>query len=148
MTTLTVPVPMSASPVSAAGGTPPAPDTLQLLAEELSVTKRTVVTGGVRVVTHTRNHDAFVDETLTRHSVEISTIPLGVFVDAPPQIRVEGDVTIVPVVEEVVVVERRLRLKEELRITPIRTAERYQQKVTLRRQDAIVTRDQGERAAG
>jgi hypothetical protein len=45
-------------------------------------------------------------------------------------------------VEEVLVVERRLRLKEEVRITPIRTAEHYLQRVTLRRQEAIITRDQ------
>ena len=73
--------------------------TLQLLAEEFSVTKKTVVTGRVRVATRTRNHEAFLDETLARNSVEISAIPMGEFIDAPPQVRMEGDVTIVPVVE-------------------------------------------------
>lgn len=33
-----------------------------------------------------------------------------------PEIRTEGDVTIVPVLEEVLVVEKRLVLKEELHI--------------------------------
>ena len=33
------------------------------------------------------------------------------FVDAAPQVRTEGDVTIIPVVEEVLVVEKRLVLK-------------------------------------
>jgi stress response protein YsnF len=120
--------------------------TLQLLAEEFSVTKKTVVTGRVRVATRTRNHEAFLDETLARNSVEISAIPMGVFIDAPPQVRMEGDVTIVPVVEEVLFVERRLRLKEELRIRPIRTVEHYREKITLRRQEAIITRDEGDRA--
>ena len=120
--------------------------TLQLLAEEFSVTKETVVTGRVRVATRTQEHEALIDEILARHSVEISAIPIGIWIDAFPEVRMEGDVAIVPVVEEVVVVERRLRLKEELRIRPIRTAERYREKVTLRRQEAIITRDQGERA--
>jgi stress response protein YsnF len=119
-----------------------AADTLQVLAEEHSVTKKTVVSGRVRVATRTRNHEAFIDETLARYGVEISTIPVGRFIDAPPRVRMEGNVTIVPVVEEVLVVERRLRLKEEVRITPIRTAEHYLQRVTLRRQEAIITRDQ------
>ena len=129
---------------SCSGAEPQDTPTLKLHAEEFSLTKKTVVTGRVRVGTRTRNHQALIDEILARHRVEISAVPIGRFIDAPPQIRMEDDVTIIPVVEEVLVVERRLRLKEELRIKPIRTAERYREKITLRRQEAIITRDQGE----
>ena len=51
-----------------------------------------------------------------------------------------GDLTIVPIVEETFVVERRLMLKEELHIRRVQTTERYQQTVKLRYQTAEVTR--------
>jgi hypothetical protein len=38
-------------------------------------------------------------------------------VDVAPEVRVEGNVTIIPVLEEVLVVEKRLVLKEKLHIS-------------------------------
>ena len=46
----------------------------------------------------------------------------------------------IPVVEEVVRVERSLLLKEEVRIRRIRTTERFQESVTLRKQEAVINR--------
>src|SRR5215831_6565120 len=95
-----------------------APDstTLPLLAEELSVSKETVETGRVRVATRTREREALIDEDLARERVEIETVPIGSRIDAMPEVRQEGDTTIIPVVEEILFVERRLVLKEEVRI--------------------------------
>jgi uncharacterized protein (TIGR02271 family) len=115
-------------------------DVLQLFAEEAKVSRQTVETGRVRVarVTHTRDH--LVDELLARTDVEIERVPIGRVVDAIPPIKEDADLTIVPVVEETVVVERRLVLKEELHIRRIHTTERYQETVKLRHQTAQVTR--------
>ena len=52
----------------------------------------------------------------------------------------DADHTIVPIVEETVVVERKLVLKEELHIWRKRTTERYRETVKLRHQTAEVTR--------
>jgi stress response protein YsnF len=49
-------------------------------------------------------------------------------------------VTILSVVEEVVVVERRLVLKEEVHLRRVQTTERHVETVTLREQDITVTR--------
>lgn len=116
------------------------PATLQLLAEDLSVTKETRETGRVRVSTHTREREALIDEDLARERVEIETIPIARRIDAIPQVRQEGDTTIIPVVEERLVVDRQLVLKEEVRVKRVRTTERYQEKVALREQEAVVTR--------
>jgi stress response protein YsnF len=43
-------------------------------------------------------------------------------------------------VEEAVVIERRLVLKEEVHIRRIRETQNYQQRVVLRRQEAVITR--------
>jgi len=119
-----------------------APDspTLQLLAEELSVSKETVETGRVHVATRTREREALIDEDLARERVEIETIPIGLRIDEVPKARQEGDTTIIPIVEEMLVVERRLFLKEEVHIRRVRTTEHHKETVMLRYQEAVVTR--------
>ena len=52
--------------------------------------------------------------------------------------RQEGDTLIVPVLEEVLVVEKRLLLKEEVRITRTRTEVHSPQAVTLRSEEAVI----------
>ena len=54
--------------------------------------------------------------------------------------REEGDTTIISVVEEIVVVERRLVLKEEVRLRRVRVTEQHRETVVLREQDAVITR--------
>jgi len=61
-------------------------------------------------------------------------------VAGPVPVRHEGDTMIVPVLEEVLVVEKRLVLKEELRVTRRRVETREPQTVTLRREDVVVER--------
>jgi stress response protein YsnF len=69
-------------------------------------------------------------------------VPIDRLVDVAPAIRTEGDVTIIPVVEEILVVETKLVLKEEVHIRRTLTKETVEQSVTLRKQRAIVERDE------
>ena len=117
---------------------------LTLLAEELSVGKETVETGRLRVSKETRTRDANIDATLFHEHAEVERLPIGRQIFEMPSIRQEGETTIIPVVEEVVHIERRLVLKEEVRITRRRTSERFQDRVTLRYQEAIIFRVQGQ----
>ncbi len=122
---------------------------LEVAAEELVVTRRRVDGALVRVATTTREREHQVDEELTHERVEVTHVPIGRAVDAVPPVREEGDVTILPVVEEVVVIERRLVLKEEIHIRRLRTTERHRETVVLREQDAVITRVEAEpRPAG
>lgn len=111
-----------------------------LHAEEISISKQTMETGRVQVNTVTREHEQLVDELLTHEHVEIERIPIGKPIDVTPPVRETADRIIVPVVEEVLVVERRLVLKEEVHIHRVRQTERCQERVTLRRQEAEITR--------
>jgi uncharacterized protein (TIGR02271 family) len=117
-------------------------ETLHLAAEELTVTKRAVETGRVRISTRTRERNVLVDENLASVRVEIERVPVGQRIEKAPDVREDGDTTIIPVVEEVLAVERQLMLKEEIRIRRVRTIERHQEKVTLRHQEAVVTRQE------
>jgi stress response protein YsnF len=60
--------------------------------------------------------------------------------EAPVPVRQEGLTTIITLLEEVVVVEKRLRATEEVRITRRRTVRQASQHVTLRREEAVVER--------
>ncbi len=115
-----------------------------LVSEELRVGKATVETGQVRLVKTVTEREEVVDEPLLREDVEVLRIPVGLMVDAAPAVRYEGDMMIVPVLEEVLVVEKRLRLKEELHITRRQTQTHAPQSVTLRSEEVAVERISGE----
>ena len=112
---------------------------LPLAAEEIVVGRRRVEGRTVRVVTGTREHEHLVEEALTHERVEIEHVAVDRFVDAIPSPRVEGDTTILSVVEEVVVLERRLLLKEEIRIRRVRVTDLHRETVVLREQFADVS---------
>ncbi len=113
---------------------------IPLHAEEVSIAKRQVATGRVKVSTVTHSREQLVEQLLERERVEVERVPVGQVVTKIPDVRTEGDVTIIPVVEEEVVVQRRLVLKEEVRVRKVREAQNYQGRVVLRQQEAVVTR--------
>ena len=113
---------------------------LQIHVEEIAtnIVKRKGDT--VRVQLKTTSHDQVVDTVLTHERVEIDRIAIGLEVQSIPPVRVEGDTTIVSVVEEEVVLVRRLILKEEVHFRVVQVREEHRQTVTLRAQDAVITR--------
>ncbi len=141
--------------------TPANPDTLDvetanigkqtvvpLYEEELSIAKRVVETARVQVSRVTHDRQQIVDELLQCEKVEVERVPMNQSIEAMPSIRQEDDVTIIPVVEEVLTVERRLVLKEEVHIRRIKQTERHRESVTLRKQEAQISRMPIERANG
>jgi uncharacterized protein (TIGR02271 family) len=113
---------------------------LQLFAEEAKVSRRTIETGRVRVATVTHTRDQLVDEWLARTNVEVERVPVGRDIEAIPPVKDDDGLMIIPIVEETVIVQRKLVLKEELHIRRKQTTERFQQTVPLRYQTAQVTR--------
>ena len=114
--------------------------TLPLAREELEVSKHLVPRATIEVRTVTEERPELVDVPVARERVEITRVPVGREVEAAPAIREEGDLTIIPVVEEIIVVERRLRVKEEIHLRRVRSTERHRETVTVRAQTAVVTR--------
>jgi uncharacterized protein (TIGR02271 family) len=126
------------------GNTPSDPNTTIELAEEtLSVSKRRVETGRVRVRIRTESEETQANASLFDQDVDISRVPIGRDVTEVPAVRQEGDVTIYPVLEEVLVVEKRLVLKEEVHVRRVVSQTEVSQPVTLRRQWADVERTAG-----
>ena len=116
-------------------------ETIPLVEEKVSVTKRVVPTGRVRIKTVVDERQELVREELAREEATVERVPVGREVSEPPEVREEGDVLIVPVVEEVLVVEKRLVLKEELHIRKKRHVEHVEEPVVLRSERAVVERE-------
>jgi stress response protein YsnF len=123
----------------------PMPDqpfvTIPVTEEELEVQRRTVdARSAVRVRKVVVHEPVQVDLETVRESVEVERVPVGRVVDVAPSVRKEGDVTIIPVVEEREVVVRQLVLVEELRLTRKRESVPSTQEVVLRKERVDVER--------
>ncbi|NJM05318.1 YsnF/AvaK domain-containing protein [Candidatus Gracilibacteria bacterium] len=114
---------------------------LPVVAEELHVEKREHTTGRVRVRKLVREQEETVDETLLREYVEVERVPLNQALDAPATVRYDGEVMVIPVMEELLVVEKRLVLREEIRLVKRVAQIPHQQTVTLRSEEVVVERD-------
>lgn len=111
-----------------------------VLAEKLVVSKRPVVVGRMRITKRVRSHEESVDETVQVERADVERVPIDRIVDTAPGIRYEGDTMVISVVEEVIVVEKRLMLREELRISKRQLEQRINEKVTLRSEELTVER--------
>ena len=112
---------------------------LPLVAETARVDKRVVETG--RTVLHktVSERDEMVEALLARNDVSVERVNVGRVVSEPPVPRQEGDTWVIPVLEERLVVEKQLVLKEELRIRTVGTQEPFQQTVRLREEHVDIT---------
>ena len=110
-----------------------AEEVIPIAEEEVRVEKRQVTTGRVRVRTFVETVQEPVHASLMEETVEVTRVPVGREIDQAPEVRTENGVTIVPVVEEVLVVEKRLILKEELHIRRNTRTEDVEVPVELRK---------------
>ena len=107
----------------------------------ISSETRAVTTRRPRIATHPETFDEVARADLGSDAVEVTRVPLNqTVVGTRPGIRTEGDLTVVPVFEEVLVIERQLILKEEIHIRKRTRVETVDVPVTLRRQVAEVDR--------
>jgi len=113
---------------------------IPMIEEEVEAGAVPVKTGSVRVDKHVEKRIRTIETPLLHESVEVKRVPVNREVREVPAVRRAGDTIIVPVVEEELVVTKRLVLKEEIHLVKRRTKDRVQQKVELERERAEVKR--------
>jgi stress response protein YsnF len=104
------------------------------------IQKHTRITGRVRISKAVHEREEVVDEPLLRRTVHVEHVPINRVVEGDIQVRYDGDTMIIPVLEEVLVAEKRLMLKEELHITQHQDEIRQPQRIVLRSEDITVER--------
>jgi stress response protein YsnF len=108
--------------------------------ETVSVERQTVPRATVRIETVVTEHREPVEAELLREAAEIERVPIGRIVSERPPVRDEGGVLVIPLVEEVLVVERRLRLREEVRVRKKTSAVAHSEEAVLRSEEAVISR--------
>jgi uncharacterized protein (TIGR02271 family) len=116
------------------------PMVVPVLVEELDVQKRPVETGKVRITKVVHERETTVDEPLWHDDVAITRVPIQRVVEGPVPVREENGTTIISVVEEVLVVEKRWMLREEIHIRKQRIETHQPQRITLRSEEVQVER--------
>ncbi|PAX08078.1 DUF2382 domain-containing protein [Sphingomonas lenta] len=116
-------------------------EVIPLVQEDIIISKRQLETGRVRVRTEVQWHTEHARADLFRDHVEVERVPVGREVESVPPVREDGDTVVIPVVEEVLVVEKRLVLKEEVRLKRVRAVEHVDEPVRLRVMEAVVERE-------
>ncbi|WP_242154466.1 YsnF/AvaK domain-containing protein [Sphingomonas sp. BAUL-RG-20F-R05-02] len=112
--------------------------TIPLYEEQLEIDKVQTVTDRVQVSTHVDEHTVLLEDTVERGNLTIERIAVDRAVTEAPEPRQEGDTLIVSLVEERLVVEKRLFVIEELRITRTSTTEHVAIPETVRTMRATV----------
>jgi len=115
-------------------------DVIPVLSEKVRVETRTresAVTIHKRVDQRTE----IVDQPLQSEEVEIERVAVNRIVEAPVPVRYEGDTMIISLLEEVLVVEKRLLLREEVHIRKLHKEVHDPQEILLREEHVEIARN-------
>jgi len=113
---------------------------IPIIREEVHAEAVPFVTGGVRVTKRVESHDEIIEQALRKSHVEVKRVKTDRVVDGPQPAQRIGNELIIPVVSEVLRVERQWVVTEEIHITEIEESETVQSKVTLHREQAQIER--------
>jgi uncharacterized protein (TIGR02271 family) len=115
-----------------------------VLAEEMRVGKQVVTTGVVRVHRRVIEDEEEIDVPLLKEHVDVRHVIHDREVDGPMPVRKEGDTTVIPIVEEVLVISKKYVLKEEVHVTRVTREEVHHERVTTKRQEPFIERLDGD----
>ncbi len=112
---------------------------IQVIEEQLHIDKKVIETGKVLVSKKIIENNFDADMPLSKQEIIIERKPVELYIDGDmPGVRFEGDVTIIPVVKEVMV--KRLLLVEEIYIIKRQTEVKVPIHEVLRKEEVTITR--------
>lgn len=113
---------------------------IPVIQEEAFLDKKVVETGKVRISKRVSEHEEIIDEPLFREEVRVERVSVNQYVEERPEIRYEGDTMIIPIVQEQIVMQKRLVLVEELRVNKQIVETHQPQKVNLLKEEVEIKR--------
>ncbi len=119
-----------------------------IVEEQAVVHKQTMDGDSVTVQTRVGETTQWAQETLLEEDVSVLRKPKDQWISVAPEIREEEGVIIIPVVREVLHVEKRLMLVEELHVTRSKKERSIRIPITLRHTVVEVTRTEPDSTAG
>lgn len=119
------------------------PVSFNVFEEKAQVDKEVTEKGKVRIVKKVRNTDESVNVDVRSEEVKVERVSINEYVESPPSVRYEGNTTIVPVIKEVAVIEKRILLVEEIHITKLVNTTTEQKTIPLLKEEIIVETSRG-----
>ncbi len=113
---------------------------IPVIEERVVFGKKVVETGKVRISKKVSEHEEIIDEPLFREEVSVERVAINQNIDEVPKVRSEGDIMIIPVVEERVLVKKQLVLVEELHVRKQLIETHDPKEITLRKEEVDVNR--------
>jgi uncharacterized protein (TIGR02271 family) len=114
---------------------------IPVIEEKISIDKAVVTTGSLSVRKSVEEVTEPLSAMLTSESYEVHRVPKNEILEtAPSGTYQENDTIIIPVVEERLIVEKRLVLVEEIHLVKRETKREYKDEVTLRREKVTIER--------
>ena len=115
---------------------------IPLLREEVNVEKKIIETGRVRISKVVKEDTEVLNLPTTIEQVKIERVPVNEIVESMPEpLRYEGDTIIIPVLQEVIVTEKKFLLVEEIHVTKILVSTEETKEITLRKEEINIERD-------
>lgn len=113
--------------------------TLPVVEEVLQVETKVVDGDNIRVIKKVDDETVNMPLTTRMHTYSIERVSLNEYVDSPPPaVRYDGETMVISVLEEEVVVVKRLKLVEEVRITPSQKEVVTDTAVSLKKERVII----------
>ncbi len=118
---------------------------IPVIEEQLHISKVWQETGRVQVSKTVTEEAVDYNVPVNQEEVIMERKTINQYVDtAPPASRYEGETLIIPVLKEVLVVEKKLMLVEELHISKRRTEQMVSGTETLRKESVEINRSSGD----
>lgn len=111
-----------------------------VIAEQVNVDAVPVLKGGVRVVKRTIGQEHLIEQELRRDHIEVKRVKVHRIVEGPQEAIHSGNTTIIPVVEEVLRIERQWVVTEEIHLIRTEETNTFRDKVIVNREEATVDR--------
>ncbi len=121
---------------------------IPVVAEEILIGTEQVTRGVVRVHKHVVTEEKTIDAAVSAEEIVVERLPVNQFVEGDaPQVREENGTVIIPVLEEVLVVEKRLLLREEVHLSKRMTRSSVPQTVVLRHEVVDIERSEADESS-
>ena len=113
---------------------------IPVVEEEAHLEKRLVERNRTRITKQVHTEEETIETPLRQERVQVERVPVERIIDSPLTSHYDGDTLVIPVMEEVLIIEKKLFLKEEVRVTKYVGEIEHQETVTLRKEAVSVER--------
>ncbi len=118
----------------------PGETVIPVIEEYAVIDKKIVETGKVKISKRIKEQEQFVDVPLMHEEISVERVPVNKFVEVKPEIRYEGNLMIIPVIEQRVVLQKQLFVTEELHVRTDVIETHHTEEMTLLKEEVDITR--------